>query len=81
MSGTTGGRTMAELSDISQHMPRLIYVLVKAGATPSTINSFRAHQVAAGKHLAKLPCPHCFARGRDGWVGSVKTLAHGSTST
>ena len=63
---------MDEVNNISAYMPQLIYTLMKSGATPSAINSYRAYRYTAPAHGSKLPCPHCFAGGRQGWLYLVK---------
>src|ERR1700704_2092704 len=71
LRGVRGAR-MDEVNNISEYMPQLTYALMKSGATPSAINSFRAYRNALPRTVARLPCPHCFAGGRQGWLDIVK---------
>ena len=57
---------------IGDFLPRLTYELMKAGATQSTINSFRAHWNILAPGSEKLPCPICYASGRLGWLSTSK---------
>jgi len=63
---------MDESRNISDYMPQLTYALMKSGATPFAINSFRAYRYTLPRHASKLPCPHCFSGGRQGWLDIVK---------
>jgi hypothetical protein len=62
-----------EHGDIREYLPHFVYALMKSGATPSTINSFRAYWNALPPETPKLPCPLCYATGRQGGLQAAKS--------
>lgn len=57
---------------IREYLPHFTYALMKAGATQATIKSFRAYWNALPPRTAKLPCPLCYAVGRQGWLQTIQ---------
>lgn len=55
-----------EYAQIRQYLPHFVYELMKSGATPSTINSFRGRWNSLPANASELPCPLCYATGRQG---------------
>jgi hypothetical protein len=55
-----------EYEQIRQYLPHFVYELMKSGATPSTINSFRGRWNTLPAGASELPCPLCYATGRQG---------------
>lgn len=53
-------------SGIRECLPHFVYALAKAGAAHSTISRFRAYWNALPISASNLPCPLCFAKGRQG---------------
>jgi hypothetical protein len=61
-----------EKSGVPDYLPQLTQALMKSRALESTINNFAAYWKALPADSKKLPCPLCFARGRQGWLVTMK---------
>ena len=62
-----------EYEQIRQYLPHFVYELMKSGATSSTINSFRGRWNTLPADASELPCPLCYATGRQGSLQLART--------